>query len=246
MEFFGKNITPNKAMISVLIDPDKTNDLQTLTELVKKIEFAKVDFIFIGGSSVKEKDFKNCLEHLKALTKIPVIIFPGGPIQISNQADGMLLLSLISGRNPDFLIGHHVQSAPRLKEIKDKLLPTGYILLDGGTNSAVAYISQTSPIPQSNPEIAVNTAVAGELLGLKAIFVDSGSGALKSADQDLIRSIKEEISLPLIVGGGIKSIEQIKSLENSGADIIVIGNKIEEDINFLLDIASIKLETVNE
>ena len=246
MEFFGKNITPNKALISVLIDPDKTNDLQTLTELVKKIEFAKVDFIFIGGSSVKEKDFKNCLEHLKALTQIPVIIFPGGPIQISNQADGMLLLSLISGRNPDFLIGHHVQSAPRLKEIKDKLLPTGYILLDGGTNSAVAYISQTSPIPQSNPEIAVNTAVAGELLGLKAIFVDSGSGALKSADQDLIRSIKEEISLPLIVGGGIKSIEQIKSLENSGADIIVIGNKIEEDINFLLDIASIKLETVNE
>ncbi|MCH2234623.1 MAG: phosphoglycerol geranylgeranyltransferase [Crocinitomicaceae bacterium] len=233
-------------MIAVLIDPDKTSEHSALQNLVKKIEFANIDFIFIGGSSVKEEDFNRCLDNLKAITKVPVVIFPGGPSQVSLKADGMLLLSLISGRNPDYLIGHHVQSAPKLKELKEKLLPTGYILLDGGNNSAVAYISQTSPIPQSNPEIAVNTAIAGELLGLKAIFIDAGSGAHHSANENLIKRLRSEINVPLIVGGGVKSIERIQELENAGADIIVIGNKIEEDIDFLLDIASIRTTKINE
>ena len=152
----------------------------------------------------------------------------------------MLLLSLISGRNPDFLIGHHVQTAQRLKSLRSKLLPTGYILIDGGNTSAVSYISQTSPIPQQNPEIAVNTAIAGELLGLKSIFLDAGSGASNATSSTIVSAIKNEISIPLIVGGGIKSIDQIKEIEKAGANIIVIGNKIEDDIDFLLDIAALK------
>lgn len=232
------------AKIAVLVDPEKTKSKEAIKQLCEKIKFAKIDFILVGGSSVNNEDFETCLSYLNKYSSIPKIIFPGGPSQISNKADAFLLLSLISGRNPDYLIGHHVQSAIQLKKLNCPIISTGYILIDGGSNSAVSYISQTTPIPQSNPEIAVKTAIAGELLGQKAIFVDAGSGAKKSADVDLIKRIKLEINIPLIVGGGIKSTRQVEELNDAGADLIVIGNKIEEDIDFLLDIERYKT-TVN-
>lgn len=222
--------------LAILIDPDKTNRVEELTDLVKKIEFVKPAFIFVGGSTVDQNDFSNCISTLKELTNIPVVIFPGGHQQLSEKADGILFLSLISGRNPDYLIGHQVQSAHRLKKMAIETIPTGYLLIDGGNHSSVAYVSQTTPIPRNQNSIAVNTAIAGETLGFSAIFMDAGSGANHPVPVEMIKDVKNNISVPLIIGGGMTSTEQIGSAFEAGADVVVIGNKIEQEIDFLLDL----------
>lgn len=226
--------------IAILIDPDKNNSAETLLPLIEKINVLNPSFIFIGGSTVDQTDFKNCISVLKRNTAIPLVIFPGSHLQIDEQADAILFLSLVSGRNPDFLIGHQVEAAPILKNLNLEIIPTAYMLIDGGKNSSVAYVSQTSPIPRDQNSIAVNTAIAGELMGMKTVFMDAGSGAIHSISPQMIADVKENINIPLIIGGGLKSIDEVETVLNAGADIAVIGNRIEENIDFLLDLMSIQ------
>lgn len=222
--------------IAVLIDPEMTNSLPDLQKIVEKAEFAKVDFFFIGGSTVTRADFQKATSILKELTAIPLIIFPGGHHQLSNDADGMLYLSLLSGRNPEFLIGQHVKSAQEVVQLDLEVIPTAYILIDGGRQSTVAYVSQTTPIPRENMKIALNTAIAGTLQGNKVVYFDAGSGAKKPVDPAMINLVNQHLETVTIVGGGVRSIEQIEMLKAAGTNVVVIGNKIEEDIDFLLDI----------
>lgn len=232
-------LTNGNKKVAILVDPDKTNTPELLNPLIKKIEILRPAFIFVGGSTVDQKDFENCLSYIKENTTVPVILFPGSQHQISEKADGILFLSLISGRNPDYLIGHQIESAHILKKMDLETISTGYLLIDGGKPSAVSYVSQTSPIPADQTTIAAKTSIAGEMLGLKAIFLDAGSGANTPVKPEMIRAIKANISLPLIVGGGIRTTEEMEQAMGAGADLIVIGNRIEEDIDFLLDIQSL-------
>ena len=238
-------LTNGKKKIAILIDPDKTNSLSQIRELTNKINILKPSFIFVGGSTVSSDDFDNCIQFLKNETEIPVIIFPGSHNQINENADGILFLSLISGRNPDYLIGHQIESGHRLKSMDIEVLSTGYILIDGGKNSSVSYVSQTSPIPADQENIAAKTAIAGELIGMKMIFMDAGSGAPNPIPSSMIQGVKSNINLPLIIGGGIKNTEDVEKAFNAGADVVVIGNKIEEDIDFLLDLVSISQQNMN-
>lgn len=222
--------------IALLIDPEKTNTSLQLESLLKKASLAKVDYIFVGGSTVTRLEFEKTISLIKQFSKIPLVIFPGSSNQISPEADALLFLNLISGRNPDFLIGHHVACAEEVLEMNIEVIPTSYILIDGGKMTSVAYISQTTPIPAENTSIAINTAIAGKLMGHKVTYFDAGSGAINSVPLKTILGVKEKISCPIIVGGGIKTIEEIKKYEDVGANVIVIGNKIENDVDFLLDI----------
>ncbi len=225
--------------VAILVDPDKTNSPDQLEPLIKKVEILRPAFIFVGGSTVDQKDFSRCLSYIKEHTTVPVILFPGSHHQVSNKADGILFLSLISGRNPDYLIGHQIESAHILKDMDVEVIPTGYLLIDGGKPSAVSYVSQTRPIPTDQTTIAVKTSIAGEMLGFKAIFLDAGSGANTPVKPEMIAAIKTNTSLPIIVGGVIKTTEQMELAMGAGADLIVIGNRIEENIDFLLDIQSL-------
>lgn len=224
--------------LAILIDPDKTKSNEGLEDLLQKINQLSPTFIFVGGSTVNSKDLESCLRSIKGNTEIPVIIFPGSYQQVSDIADGILFLSLLSGRNPDYLIGHQVQSARSLKKMDLDVISTAYLLIDGGKSSSVSYVSQTTPIPNDQVNIAVNTAVAGEMLGFSAVFMDAGSGALNAVPEKMISTVKNEIDIPLIIGGGIKSIEDLDKAYKAGADLVVIGNKIEEDTDFLLDLIS--------
>ena len=227
-----------KKKLAILVDPEKTSSVSAIDALVEKLNVLKPTFIFVGGSTVSSNDMHMCLKLLRERTEIPLVIFPGSPEQVDEQADAILFMSLLSGRNPDYLIGHQVRSAKILKNMDIETISTAYLLIDGGKNSSVAYVSQTSPIPNEQTSIAVNTAVAGEMLGFQLAFLDAGSGAINPVPADMIRAVKNEISIPLIIGGGIKSIEEIESAYESGADVVVIGNKIEDDINFMLDLIS--------
>lgn len=229
----------SKKAIAVLIDPEKCDNGTRLLELLEKSAFAGVDYLFIGGSTVTRKEFSETVNYIKAHSSIPLIIFPGSSQQISEQADAILYLSLLSGRNPDFLIGHHVQSAAELFEMDIEIIPTAYLLIDGGTQSSVAYVSQTTPIPRDNSTIIRNTAIAGKLQGKQLLYLDAGSGARFSVPSERIKEL-QSIELPIIVGGGITTIEQIEELHQAGTNIVVIGNKLEQDTDFLLDIYAFK------
>lgn len=229
-----------EGQIAILIDPEETNSPERLKEIVKKAEFAKVDYFFIGGSTVTRKDFQKTTALLKQLTSIPLIIFPGDYQQLSDEADAVLYLSLLSGRNPEYLIGQHVRSAQEVINLNIEIIPTAYILIDGGKQSSVAYVSQTIPISPNNISIALNTAIAGVLQGKKVIYFDAGSGAKNTVNPVLIQHVLKQLDTTIIVGGGVRSIEQIKAFKNAGAHIIVIGTKVEEDIDFLLDIQHYK------
>lgn len=226
-------------MLAVLIDPDKANENQ-LDLLVSQPGFQEIDFLFVGGSLVTDGNMRSCLKNLKLRTKKPLIIFPGSPNQIDNTADAILLLSLISGRNPDLLIGRHVESAFKLKRSELEIFSTGYILIDGGRTTTVSYISSTTPIPQDKPGIAAATALAGVMLGNQFIYLDCGSGALQYANAQLVATVKNEINVPLIIGGGIRTKQAAKEIYAAGADIIVVGNKLEENPEFLSDLIEAK------
>lgn len=221
--------------VAVLIDPEKTNSEAALDELIRKTEFAGVHYLFVGGSTVSRDDIQHVVHYLKKKSKLPIILFPGASHQISEAADAILYLSLISGRNPDYLIGHHVQSASELYSMDIEVIPTGYILIDGGNRSSVAYVSQTTPIPVDKPSIILNTAKAGIMLGKKVLYLDAGSGAKQSVPEETIRNLAL-LGTPLIIGGGVRTANQIEKLHNAGANVVVIGNKVEEDLNFLLDV----------
>lgn len=237
------HFSKRKGQIAVLIDPDKSSDDITLSELIKKAEFANVDYFFVGGSTVGLEEFLHVISFVKNNSTIPLVIFPGAAHQISQDADALLYLSLISGRNPDYLIGHHVHSANEVYNMDIEVIPTAYLLIDGGNKSSVAYVSQTIPIPQDKTGIIINTAKAGILQGKKLLYVDSGSGATYTVPVEVIQELSE-LNAPIIVGGGIRTKEKIETLAKSGANVIVIGNKIEEDIDFLIDIKSYILNTI--
>ncbi|MDB3905913.1 geranylgeranylglyceryl/heptaprenylglyceryl phosphate synthase [Crocinitomicaceae bacterium] len=224
-----------QGQIAVLIDPEKVQDESLLQDLLKKAAFAGVDYLFVGGSTVTREEFQFCIECIKRNSNIPLVIFPGASYQVSEEADALLYLSLISGRNPDYLIGHHVASASEVYDMNLEVIPTGYILVDGGTNSSVAYVSQTTPIPANKTSIITRTAKAGILQGKQLLYLDAGSGAKSPVPSEIISRLSE-LPAPLIIGGGIRSIERIHEIRDAGANVIVIGNKIEEDIDFLLDI----------
>lgn len=226
------SIKDNKKRFAVLIDPDKYT-LERLKRLIKTSCKSKVDYFFFGGSLLTRDQQDLFLTHIKENCDIPVILFPGNHFQINAKADGILFLSLISGRNPELLIGKHVVAAPYLKASKLEVIPTGYLLIDGGNRTTVAYMSNTDPIPSDKSEIAVCTALAGELLGLRLIYMDAGSGANNPVPLSMIKQVKKYISVPLVVGGGIRTPLQAAKACQSGADIVVVGNAIEKDIKLV-------------
>ncbi len=219
------NVRKGKKSFAVLIDPDKFNS----NSLIKKINSTNVDFIMVGGSLLTNGNFEKCVKEIKKKCTVPIIIFPGNNLQISASADSIFLLSLISGRNSDLLIGKHVVAAPLLKKSKLEIIPTGYMLIDSGKQTSAVYMSNTQPIPYEKNDIAFCTAMAGEMLGLKLIYMDAGSGAEKPISKSMIKEVKSSITIPLVIGGGIDSPEKAYAACESGADIIVVGNAIEKD-----------------
>lgn len=233
-----RKICERTGQIALLIDPEKALDPKELAELVKKAEFAGIHYFFVGGSTVLRSDVERVVTALKKSSNIPVVLFPGASHQLSQDADALLFLNLISGRNPDFLIGHHVQCAEEVDAMDIEVIPTSYILIDGGKMSSVAYISQTTPIPRDQANIILKTALAGQLMGQRLTYLDAGSGALEPVSENVIQFLRSRLKTPIIVGGGIQRTETMEQLAAAGANILVIGNKIEENIDFLLDIKS--------
>lgn len=231
----------NKKMFAVLIDPDKQNQ-QELAQLINCANQSNVDFFFVGGSLLTNDSLDQCVKSIKKLSTIPVVLFPGNAMQVCGQADSILFLSLISGRNAEMLIGKQVITAPIVRASKLEVLPTGYMLIESGKPTTASYMSNTTPIPHEKNDVAACTAMAGQMLGLKLIFMDGGSGALKPISTSMISKVRNCINIPLIIGGGIESGK--KAVENckAGADIIVVGNSIEKDPNLIKEIS----QAINE
>jgi phosphoglycerol geranylgeranyltransferase len=228
-ELIKSNTQQDKKMLAVLIDPDRFTDGEKGLLFIRNCEEAAIDFFYLGGSLLTKGDTEKTLNFIKKHSGIPVILFPGDIMQVSERADALLFLSLISGRNADLLIGKHVAAAPFIKKANLETIATGYMLIDCGEPTTVSYISQTFPIPYHKPEIAVSTAMAGEMLGMKMIYADGGSGASKIISLEMIHALKSNISVPLVIGGGIKTPEEAMAIWKAGADIIVIGTSFENN-----------------
>ena len=226
-----------KKSFAVLVDPDKV-DQPKIDQLITLALSAKVDYFFVGGSLVISSYLDECIRQIKTACAIPVILFPGSPTQVSKYADALLYLSLISGRNPELLIGQHVISAPFVKKSGLEIMPTGYMVVDGGAPTTVSYISNATPIPADKNEIAMCTAMAGEMLGMRLIYMDAGSGAKKPVTEQMIEKVAKHIEVPLIVGGGITEPEKAYLNCKAGADVIVVGNAIEKDITLIKEISN--------
>lgn len=234
-----KLVNSNKKMLAILIDPDK-QDFACLHKTIAICNNAEIDFIFVGGSLLTSGDLAKTVRFIKENTTTPIIIFPGSPQQITDYADAILFLSLISGRNPEFLIGNQVIAAPFVKKANLEVLSTGYMLVDGGTQTTASYVSNTNPLPYDKPEIAAVTALAGEYLGMNLIYIDGGSGAKKCVSLEMIKKTKELISVPLVIGGGIRTSQAANEIYLAGADILVIGNGAEENRKLITEIAAVK------
>lgn len=215
-------------LLAILLDPDKTT-LEEIPSISKRIESLKAHFIFVGGSYVEKGITDTFVEILKENTQIPIVLFPGDYSQVTNKADALLFLSLISGRNPEYLIEQQIKAVPYLKNSRLEIIPTGYILIDGGTKSSVLRVSKTTPIPQNNIDLAVSTAIAGMYKGKQLIYLEAGSGAKNVVDLKIISEVKKNISIPIIVGGGIRTKEQLNNAFISGADLVVIGTAFENN-----------------
>jgi len=222
---------------AVLIDPDKVS-MQSIDELTSLAMEAKVDYLFVGGSLVISNQLEQVVLQIRKNCSIPVLLFPGSPSQITPVADALLYLSLISGRNPELLIGQHVISAPFVKQSGLEIISTGYMVIDGGAPTTVSYISNAAPIPFDKNEIALCTALAGEMLGMKVIYMDAGSGAKRAITESMIEAVAKQIHIPLIVGGGITEPEKAYRNCKAGADVIVIGNAIEKDPALIMEMSS--------
>lgn len=226
-----------KKSIAVLVDPDKVKQESQLEHLLRLASENCVDYFFVGGSLVTTGNLSDVVKTIKKNVSIPVILFPGSSLQIDSAADAILFLSLISGRNPDFLIGHHVVAAPILKFNKLEILPTGYLLINSGKTTSVAYVSNTTPIPEDKYSLAACTAMAGEMLGLQLIYLDAGSGAEREVNKKMISSVRKSVDVPLIVGGGINTPHKAIQAFEGGADLIVVGNVLEKSPELLTSIA---------
>ncbi len=230
-----------RPMLAVLIDPGKMKR-DALQELLRIAAQCAVDFFFVGGSTSRPDAFASTVSFLKEVQPKPVILFPGNELQISAEADALLLLSLISGRNPELLIGKHVAAAPALVRSGLEIIPTGYLLVESGKLTSVAYMSHTLPLPRDKNEIAVATALAGQLLGLQLMYLEAGSGAELPVPVEMIRAVRAALNVPLIVGGGITSKEKFKNALQAGADLLGVGNALEQHPSLLLEFSDCLLE----
>lgn len=226
-----KSKAENEKLLAILLDPDKI-DLNNLEILIEKINQSPATHIFIGGSLVENNILDELISKIKEDCDLPIILFPGNPSQISVQADAILFLTLISGRNPDFLIEHQVKAAPILKQTELEIISTGYILIESGTETAVERVSRTKPLDRNNHDLVLATAQAGEMLGHKLIYLEAGSGAKQAVPMEMIKKVAQNIKIPLIVGGGIVDLCGIQKAYDSGADLVVIGTAFENDLNF--------------
>lgn len=233
-----ENKFPGKKSIALLLDPDKTKG-DHLRNLLKVAEESATDYIFAGGS-LTFNNIDELIDSVREICSIPIVLFPGNLLQLSHKADTILLLSLISGRNPELLIGNHVIAAPFLKDVRDKIVSVGYILISCGTKTSVEYISQTEAIPSDKPDIAVATALAGEMLGMDMIYLEAGSGAAFHVPTGLVKIVRENISIPLAVGGGIRNKHEIKEIFEAGADLIILGNGCEKNPGLLTDACRVR------
>jgi putative glycerol-1-phosphate prenyltransferase len=224
-----------KKSLAILLDPDKV-EFSEIKETIIKINQSKADYIFIGGSTVEKGLTEKCVLEIKRLSEIPVILFPGDYSQLTPQLDAVLFLALISGRNPEYLIEQQIQSVPFLEKNKVECISTGYILIDGGTKTATQIVSNTTPISQKDIQLIEHTALAGQYLGNQLIYLEAGSGAKKPVSETIIKNISQKCSIPIIVGGGIRSRKAIQSAYDHGADIVVIGTAFEENENFLQNV----------
>ena len=215
-------------LLAVLIDPDKFS-VERTQKFMEKVNSTIATHVFVGGSEVAEGLAHTLVSEIKRYTNLPVILFPGDVTQITDEADALLFLSLISGRNPDYLIGKHVAAVSKLKNTNLEIIPTGYVLIENGKETAVQRVTQTKPMPKANIQNIVDTAKAGELLGMKLIYLEAGSGAKEAVNGEIIKQVKQQLAIPLIVGGGIKSREQLNTAYGFGADMVVIGTAFEED-----------------
>lgn len=231
-DFILKKSKQNKKLFALLIDPDKTNPAQ----LIKTLQLANkagVDLLLVGGSLIMS-DFHETISIIKQNTPIPLVLFPGSTYQIDPNADALFLLSLISGRNADLLIGNHVIAAPFIRKSNLEVISVGYILINCGTDTSVSYMSNTTPIPFNKNEIAIATAMAGEMTGKKIIYLEAGSGAAKPVSPEMVNAVKTNIQIPLIVGGGIRTTDQVTTIIEAGADMIVVGTAVEENPGLLI------------
>jgi putative glycerol-1-phosphate prenyltransferase len=226
-----ESISIGKKQLAVLIDPDKMHESH-IEAFMQKVNDSIATHIFLGGSILKHGNIEKSAELLKSYTELPIVLFPGDESQLTDHADGLLFLSLISGRNPDYLIDKHVKAVSQLQSLSLEVIPTGYILIENGIETAVERVSKTKPIARQDLELIVNTAKAGEYLGMKLIYLEAGSGASHPVDGCIISSVKSKIDIPLIVGGGIRSQEELKNAYSAGADLVVIGTAFEQDLSF--------------
>ncbi|MEQ9169181.1 MAG: geranylgeranylglyceryl/heptaprenylglyceryl phosphate synthase [Fulvivirga sp.] len=235
-ELQNKKVQGQKSL-AVLIDPDKITDLSAIHQLISLANESYVDYFFVGGSLITTDNLNQIVQLIKGESEIPVVLFPGNNMHISNDADAILFLSLISGRNADLLIGQHVNAAPFLNKSSLEILPTGYMLINSGSTSSASYMSNTMPIPPDKYSIASSTALAGQMLGLKLIYMDAGSGSKSAISTKMIRKVNETINCPLIIGGGITSTNLANEALMAGADVIVIGNAIEKNPNLMIEVS---------
>jgi len=230
-----KLVAKGEKLLAVLIDPDKL-DTNKAARVIKNINTSVVTHIFVGGSDVEEKLTEALVTEIKRHTKLPVVLFPGDVSQITNKADAVLFLSLISGRNSEYLIGKHVESISKLRTSKLEIIPTGYILIENGKETSVQKITGTKPMKRSNIGGIVDTAKAGNLLGMRLMYLEAGSGATHPINAEIISAVREDINVPLIVGGGIRTKRQLEEAYQSGADLVVIGTAFEENEQFFNDL----------
>lgn len=247
-ELFGKlevQRSSGRKSLAVLIDPDKVPDPDALNPLLSMAGKCPVDFFFVGGSLMTRDNLTDVVTKMKEACDIPVVLFPGNSMQLCDEADAILFLSLISGRNPDFLIGQHVNAAPWLSKSRLEVIPTGYMIINSENTSAVCYMSNTMPIPHDKYSIATSTALAGEMLGMKLIYIDAGSGSKTSISAEMISRVRAAVNIPLIIGGGITDRQQVRQAVEAGADVVVIGNAIEKNKSLMRE-ASDEISAFNE
>lgn len=220
-----------KKLLAILLDPDKVAT-ESVLALAQKIRQSPATHIFVGGSSFDGHHLDEIIVELRKNLNLPILLFPGNPSQISAEADGILFLMLLSGRNPDYLVEHQIDAVPILEKTKLEIISTGYLLIESGSETAVQRVSKTKPLPKDNIDFISQTAKAGELIGNRLIYLEAGSGAQNAVPTAIIKNVSERISVPLIVGGGIRSKKQIDEAFSAGADLVVIGTAFENDLNF--------------
>jgi phosphoglycerol geranylgeranyltransferase len=239
MDVMLEKCKEGKKQLAIMVDPDNS-DIAGLQKTAEVADATGADYLFIGSSLLTRDNMALCINQLKKNCEVPVVIFPGSLLQISSNADALLLLSLISGRNPEMLISNHVMAAPIIKSSKLEVIPTGYILVESGKITSALYMSNTLPIPFDKTDIAVCTSIAGEMLGLKIIYMDTGSGAIHSVPMEMVRAVRQNIQVPLIIGGGIRTPEDALETWDAGADIIVIGNTAETNPDIIFEMGEAK------